>query len=956
MKKKFKNIACEIRKSNKEIKNNAPYSDDLNNYWIGEKEIIWEINNLFYKEFFSEIDVIWESFEKIFSINWDVRKSFEKIIWNIIWKDISSKDFDKIFSLDFKKRSWGLTKEDFLEKIISLENNAKDREELEYDKKFKISLEEKENLWKIFNELTKNKEFKNFIFENFNSNEEFLEEFSKISWNLKKASLDKDLEFNQLWSLSDWKIKKWIEFYKNFNFSKFFIFWWIFTWTVSWDIYALSRFISPESDLASWFVDIFNKIWENYASWLIDWYDIALWSSFWITDLTFKILFLRWFYKNTSSTKKIWFKDYLKWAALFWWMSVAIFTAWWLQWVSAWYTANSENEKIKVIDASARWEGKKYNINKNSTVLKIQKEWFKKDLSDVVNWLTKTADYLPWMFWSYYDFLFKWWKIDNTHNYQKKLLELKSDLTSWKLDNIWSLWELNKDIKNVKEYADLSKKYKSLFENLVIEIEWKSSSWKTLFWSIAREKTEIILKFTWYLKWKTIEDQLIVFIKDIYKDDIEKRDAYIKEIKSWIKNNHWFYNLWKLEMSSNISLKTIHDTYLNWNIEKIRWFEKEIKDFILNINEQNVDEIKISELNKIFKEYNDFKSGILINDSANYNQAINSIGKDIVKKLKDIDEKYKNVEKYKEASIREKKLTLTDNLKPLPERYAEFDDFISDIKEWIELFNNTWELRPSIISFVNYFSWFVMWNFTDIAIILFLIWYSRKRWKRKVKNWKIFNQKELLEYRDEKFLKVKEEILKSMDEIWKIFTEKWVELKNSWINKKQLEKFSEFVENYWIYKEWENLYWYNKKTSKAQSKYEFFWWKMNNLSSIGGLNNLNYKDYWENDSIFVSNLIKWLNSKIWIINNKDWWFTIELNPWEKVDHYIDLSEDKIDQIIKEWWLLDEWNFKWLFWKQMVWLLITKEWFILMPYDKNNKNKIINLSSLTRWDLLKYINN
>jgi len=951
MRKNFELINGKLWEDNSIINNKSPFSNDLKNNWINPEAINENIDSSLKENLLKNINNYFKNTLVFLEITWDVKWSIKRNLWSILWEEFSS-DYEKeILEI--------LDNEEIKKDILDLEEKIKNNS-LESNN-FNIFLE------KIFKKIEKNSKFEKILMNFFKNNKEILDNFSWIEENIKKISENEDLEFNPSWWFN-WKKSKWYFNPKNISTWKDLALWWIFAWTVSWDIAAWSRFVSPESDIASWFLDTFNKLYTNLDNWLIDWWNIALWSSFWIADLTFKILFISWVYKIMSSSDKISWKEHLKWTWLFLWMSAAIFMAWWLQWISAAASADSKIQKVKTIDSSVRWlenkeNSKWYKIDYNSKTVFIKEnvnnnvdnvDKIKDDVNTVLSWVTSLWEILPDICSIRKDVLLKWLDVIKKDDYNIILEELLYDIKNWEIDNLWSLWKIDKYIEQVEEIWDLKELYKRIFENVLVEIRWESATWEKTFWSIAYEKFRILLLASWYnKKWETFNNQLENFIIYIYWDS-ELWKKILKEITNWINLNKRFAPK-RISWELKISLNSLALDYKKNNEKILIEYKEKIKIFILWINDENLDEIKISELNKIIKDFNKFISNNLNKNSENFISDINKVSIAIKDLYDEIDLENQNVSNYKEAEIEKKKLNTNLEIQELPERYIEFDDILNDLKNWIEDYKKTWEVSQSIISFADYFISFIWINYTDIAIILLLLWYSNKYWKRELKNWRILNKKELLKYKDEKFLKAKEEIFSLIWKIDKIFKEEWEKIEKSWVDIDKVRKISDFVKNFWIAKKWENFYWYEKKSNTIKSEFEFWDWKIKQVNNLTDLiiNPKDFKNINKDDTIFISNFQEFSSLKtLSIIDNDDigWTFNLELNSKNNNNwNILDLHSDYFTEILKEWSKSDSWNIKWIFEKNMLWILISKTWFVFLPYWNN-----LEFNILSKDDLLKYI--
>ena len=919
---------------------------ELKEYKIDKKSLKKTFeSNLLSEKIFENFEIFLENIKPFLKITWDTQTALRKNLESIFWEEYIHNNYKKFLEIINSKN---------ISKEIELLNNF-------YDNLDENSSEEEKNklLKNFIDKMEKTPEFNKFLLEYFENNEDIIKKFNEA----KKISDD---VLNNQESKID--LLEWIRKYE-FTFISLIL----ITTGVS-DIDAIIRFIAPQVDIASSWIWKLDAIWDALEKWYISHLVPALWATPWLIDSSSKILFI-WLF--------VWLLSTLKWNKInktltltwVWWvMTTAIFIAAFLQAVSWSMSSMADKEKFDYLNKWL-WELTEKNIkleNNFNNWEKINKNWEfinnwqvvkiidsrKTKINDVVSWGMEKSWFEMWkefvdVFYEWFKISHSWWKIIENFNKEKDVEEFIKKLESWSLDDKWWFNVMDNYIDQIDEIWNSKMIYKKMFNEIIKDVEWKASNWIPLFWPSSFEKMSIILKISWFdKKWKTFEDKISNFLNYIYEDDLNKSSDYVNLIKEKIKNNPSF-ETWEIYWNW-FSLENMSKEFKSKNDEKIEEFKDKIKNLILSIKNDWLTEFKISDFNQIIKEFNKYIKEDLsfkINEFTEWRKVIVS---SIESKFKEIDERYKNKwVKYEVANLSYNEFDSTYQLDEIPERFITANDVLNELISAINHYKKTWEIKDVIIQANSKLEISLWMNFADINLILFLIWL----WiltKEKVVWWKKMKFKEFQKFRKEKFEKTTEEIEWIFQEIKNICDKEISNIKEKEISEDRITELQLFINEFKILenRKWENLLYQKDDTDNPLKEYNFNGWKITQIKTPDYIPFIEDLTIWENNSVFINSVI---SSSDWDIDI--WWISLVDNNLnilikkssddDKNKILLDTEEFKeilSDSIYKKLWIenMNQVKFN-------VWILISKKWFYIVPYDNN-----WNVTALEKTDLYKYI--
>jgi hypothetical protein len=926
------------------IRKKAPFSNLLKNNNISSEDIEISVNDSLEKELVSNIDSFFQNVSPFFKITWKVRESIDKNFKSTLWEEFSSEFISEIFLiLDSKKNKEKIKKIEFTEE-------KEDRDFL---------------LWELIRDIRKDKNFKEVIKKFYNNDDSFLEKMSKIKNIYLNISENKKLDFNILWNSdfsSVWSVVG------KISIHEYLFIWLIFWLTAVWDIDSVVRFKAPQADIASDWIWKVNLIVDNVNSWLIWYWDVLAWISPALIDSSAKIAFVSAVaYAATSTKKETLKKSLLLWISWFA-MVASIWVAWWLQWIS-WAISEMANEqKVKLFDSWVNSGSNSdinldadsnnvlintKNINKNTSNLYLENKEVSLENKTV---LDTSLEFLDVFYEAFRIVNFSWWNVVDNFDEEKVLSDFIWKLKTWALDHSWWFEKMDSYNSQIDEIWDLDDVYKEMFQEVLRDLNWWSSNWIALFWPSSYEKISILFQFSWYdKKWNTFNRQLDAFVKGVYWNGSEEWKEILHNIHNKINENPSFVP-YKVQSSSKDSWEDIKNEFIYKNKLIISSIKKEIKDFFINIEDQWIEDTKVSDLNKKFNKFNQFIDWDLRLNIKDYLNGVNIVTSKIQDRFRDIDKKYENPGVYyDDVHLNGKNLNTDIKLNLISEEYITSDDVLNELKDWINHFLETWEISDVLYNSSAKLEQSILLNFADITYILLFIWLRFLRW-RKVSWWKKMSFKEIKISSDNEMANYKESIDSVVMSIQNIFQDKIWGLKNLKIDNYRLSEIIEFVDKFWIsVTSWWDSALFKKETNSIEDDIDFMWWKMNQISNVYDLKMYpdKFSDIWENDSIFVSQLQEvWSIDSIWIIENQNWSFNIisDCTDWKCLNK-LDLKSFDFTEILKKTWFMETWVD--YFWSKVynLWIIIRKNWFTLMPYDENWK---INI--LLKDDLNKYIIN
>lgn len=939
------------------------YTDkDLELSWIDSKSMNKEINSV-------KNNVIAENFEKIFSDFWlffditsDIKKSLESSLEPLFWKkeNFDEKDFSDLVSiLNWKK---------FSEKFSQLE-------EVKWEKEKDLFLLE------IFWELKKNKKFNSALWNFFEDDKAFLKKAVEAREAVEKLFENKELVTHLLWWL--WFKKYWLtEFYKNILTYKYLFVLAILVITVIADIDALLRFVAPGVDISSDWLWKIDAISNGLSSELIHYGHIALWALPWVVDSVSKIIFIWLVVSILKSVKKDSLKNSLKVAWVWWVMVWAITVAAFLQamsWsmssmandvktkeIAWWLWAISENnklvdfnfenwEKLKKTNSVNSVEWEIWEVDwKNWEIVKIIDPRLKKDLPEGDSGIVdEVIDFSRVFAESVFITLTLDWKIVDNFNYENELKDVINKLDNWELENTWWLLTINKYFKQIDEIWDSDDIYKDMFKVVLKDAAWWASNWISLFWPSSFEKIKLIFKISWYAdKWNSFSDQLEIFISSLYWDSDEWK-SYLKFIKQKIKDNPWF-NAYKVQWIKWKNINDFDTDFVKNNSEKLKSHKDEIVNFISKIKKDWIENIKMSDFNKIIEKFNYFIENEYLKNIENHvNWKISAVNH-VEAEFRKIDIKYENpgVEYDKieldEINFNFKKLYM------LSERLVTSDDVLDELRSAVDHHEKTWEIRGILVAASDALKWSFIMNYSDVTAILLAIFALIKFWRKRV-NWELKNFGEIQQVKLEKLNKTEEEVKKIFDDIKKIFENKIENKSKINFDKKLFKKAEKFSEQFkvWNSADWEKLI-FSKEVPEnwkisSHPDYKFLDWRLYNFKNFNFLN-LDLSEYLENDVLFIS----WFNTKdvknIGIFKKENWNFSVKTSidldsdeAWENV-RIVNFEDDNISWKISE--LNDCVSTNSITWinkaYKEAWVMISKDWVKFVWYEWSDIKNLINL--------------
>ena len=920
---------------------------ELKEYGIDTRTLKKTFESNLSEKISENFEIFLENIKPFLKITWDTQTALRKNLELIFWEEYINNNYKKFFEIVNSKN---ISKE-----IESLNNFYDNLNE-------KSSEEEKNKLLKEFiNKMEKTPEFNKFLLEYFENNEDVIKKFNEA----KKIS--DDILNNQEIKID---LLKWIRKYE-FTFISLIL----ITTGVS-DIDAIIRFIAPQVDIASSWIWKLTAIWDALEKWYISHLVPVLWATPWLIDSSSKVLFI-WLF--------VWLLSTLKWNKInktlplvwVWWlMTSAIFVAAFLQAISWSMSSMADKEKFDYLNKWV-WELTEKNIrleNNFNNWEKIDKNWkFKNNwqvveiinsrktkIDDVVSWDIEKSWFEIWkefigVFYEWLKISHSWWEIVENFNKEKDVKEFIKKLEYWSFDDKWWFNVMDSYIDQIDEIWNSKMIYKKMFNEIIKDIEWKASNWTPLFWPSSFEKMSIILKVSWFdNNWKTFEDKIYNFLNYIYEDNLIKSSDYFNLIKEKIKNNNSItFKMWDVSWNW-FSLEDISKEFKIKNDRKIKEFKDKIKKLILSIKNDWLTEFKISDFNQIIKDFNKYIKEDLsfkINEFTEWRKAIVL---SIESKFKKIDEKYENKWiKYEVANLSYDEFDSTNQLDEIPERFITANDVLNELISAINYYKKTWEIKDVIIQANSKLEISLWMNFADINLILFLIWlwiYKRERiiW------WVKMKFKEFQKFRKKELEKATDDIKWVFEEIKNICDEEVGNIKEKVVFEDRITELQSFINDFKILEnwKWEKLLYQKDTMDILLKEYNFNRWKITQIKTPDYIPFIEDLTIWENDSVFINSII---SSSNWDINI--WWISLIDNNWNfSIKKSLDNDKNKIsldteefkeilaDSIYKKLWIEDMNQIKF-----NVWILISKKWFYIVPYDDK-----WNMTILEKTDLYKYI--
>lgn len=913
-----------FKSNEKVLRNTAPYSKDLENNQIDAESLNIALDEALNRSI-SNLDIFVANFEIFFEITWSVRDSLRKNFSSIFWESFRKEDFDEIFS-EFENNK-DISKK-FKELTLSTNPERK-----------KVIIQD------ILQKLTDSDIFKNYIKNCLKNKEEFSEKIDDIKSVMSELINNKDLELDVSWTF-EWRKGKWImNKLKQISTVKKIAYLWVFITTVLRDIDAWSRFAAPKSDLSSWFWDILPTLISNINNWFVTYWDVIIWWSFWVVDVTFKVLLIETVLRIISN-KKIDIKEYWKlwvyWTWVVWATAIAAFLMWVssagndLKWklitenLDNWIHWNTKNN-VRVVESSI--SGNYNELVSEDWILdlwKLNNKKTKNDLFETLSWVIEFWKVFTEVFWIAHS----WWELVNDFDSEKVLTLLIDKIDKWELDEVWVFKVLDKYKEEIIKNALLKNVYKSIFKNILNESRWNSSTWIKWFWKVAYEKMYILISTSWFDKeWSDFNTQLESFIFHIYENK-EEANSVLKEIKEWIT----YVNFNPVAISSNLSLnlKDLQNEFIKKNFEKINIFKNKIKDLVKEVKLKGASNIKFSDFNKVIIKFGTFVKIELPKNIEKYWSDVDKVTNAIELVYKKIDEENKKVSKYKIANVDKKENVYIWDIEQIPEQSITIQEVLTWLEDWISIYKETWKITDSIKSFVNNFEISLALNYWDLALIFWLILFSIKRWLRMKENWEMASFNDVIKLRDKEFTDKSSKIYSIISDIVKIVEENKDEFEKRGVDQKIWEKMSGFLKNFWITKDRnQDLFFaYNKKEWVIDSEFDFAWWKLYQSSLLDlSINPNKFKNLNNNDTVFIPEVdISFSWNNLWIVENENWTYSISV--WLDLQwKVLDFNSDYFNQIIQEWWTEEYDNISISVDRNRVWVLISKEWFIVLPYSR-----------------------
>lgn len=907
----------------------------------------WEFN-----KFLENIEESFSNFEAIYKISWNTSDSLKKVLnifedssedlnnWDVFSKMEKYILTGEIYKIDRKISKLKEFPEKNFTEILLLEKELSEKVNENF---IKFSKTFKNKLWRFSK---KSDKFKNIFLDD----EKVSEEIEKILPIIDKIKNDEDLKFDvwwdfewKVWKLFIWKLKN---SYKTIDFYKKPALWWIYLYSIVWDLTAFTRFIAPETKIPWNAFEQVSMTLENIILWNIEIQDALIWSTPATLEFWMKTALFIYLYKRISSNKKLLSKDIVSYSVIISLLAPSIFVAWWLQWLAWAVSETSKQEKIRVIkdwvywkeDSRVKWNIYDWDLKIWETNVLLYKKEIQKE-----SFLKQTFE----ISWMVYDTLYISWKhiapfsesvsIEN-FDLEKDQKELIDFIKNWKVWN-WYFYEMWEYQEQSEKITDINYIFENLIDWVIKEVKWKWWRLAEWIWSRAYKKIKIIIALWWFYEWENFFGQLKNMLNAVYQDKNKSSEIFnfFKESKN---NDFSPSKILKTDKIANINLYDLSNEVSEKNKKEINLYKNKIKDFILNIEEKWISKTRIPELNKIIEEFNLFIENEYMKSLNDFIRISDKIHKTVAKEINEIDkeanidENWKSRWKYEKFEKKDRNVDVSVKLEKIEEKYVDIYDILWWLKDDIRHYNETWwkEVRWSILAFAKGFIISFSANMWDLALIYSLLFFANRRW-RVLSNWEEVSKKDYLDLRDWKMMEYNEDIYMILSEIQKIFKEKNDIFKSKKEQIFNIEKIWEIKKSFDVKKidwshflSWENWVKKEYELSDWSSVYQYLINQFYKLDSSSRVFN-------SKDSIFINKIT--LESVIWwfkIFEKENWesfrvwWLSDYSKEWEKEIDVLDFSNNEVKKTLEKnkeegWWYL-------------LWIKIDRYWFSLIPYNDN----------------------